>query len=264
LKVGGLNLIITLTTDFSIHDPYVAAMKGVILNHCPDVTIVDISHSIQPQNVDEAAFILNGVYRYFPKGAIHVVVVDPGVGSDRAVLAVDTSDYLFLAPDNGVLKYIFNDSPKARVFRVINRELFLKNVSNTFHGRDVFAPVSAHLASGHPIESVGESCSDYIQGEIKNSTVEENSISGEIIYIDGFGNGITNINQEQITGRKNIRIRIGDRAIQMLVSSYSEGAIGEILVIIGSFGTLEIAVREGNAQKMLNFQSGDLVQVGWD
>jgi len=239
-------------------------MKGVILGLCPDATMIDISHSIQSQNVDEAAFVLNGVYRYFPKGTIHMVVVDPGVGTDRAVLAVDTSDYLFLAPDNGVLKYILNDSPKARVFRVTNRELFLKQVSNTFHGRDVFAPVAAHLASGNPIESVGEPCSDYVRGEIINPIMKEKSISGEIIYIDGFGNGITNINQDMLTGRKNIRISIGDQTIQNLVMSYSEVDIGTALAIIGSFGTLEIAVRERDAQKILDFQSGDSVQVNWD
>jgi S-adenosylmethionine hydrolase len=239
-------------------------MKGVLLGLCPDAVLVDISHSIQPHDVDSAAFVLKGVYRYFPKGTIHVVVVDPGVGTDRAVLAVDTSEYLFLAPDNGVLKYILNDSPKARVFRVTNRELFLKQVSNTFHGRDVFAPVAAHLASAHPIESVGESCSDYVRGEIQNPIMKEKSISGEIIYIDGFGNGITNINQDMLTGRKNIRISIGDRTIQNLVTAYSEVDIGAALAIIGSFGTLEIAVRERNAQKILDFQSGDSVQVHWD
>ncbi|MFC1502095.1 S-adenosyl-l-methionine hydroxide adenosyltransferase family protein [bacterium] len=256
--------IITLLTDFGLSDPYVAAMKGVLLGLCPDASIVDISHSIQPHNLDEAAFILNGVYRYFPKGTIHVIVVDPGVGTDRAVLAVDTSEYFFLAPDNGVLKYVLRDSPKARVFRVTNRELFLKQVSNTFHGRDVFAPVAAHLASGHPIESVGESCSDYVRGKIINPIMKEKSISGEIIYIDGFGNGITNINQDMLTGRKNIRISIGDQTIQNLVTSYSEVDIGTALAIIGSFGMLEIAVRERNAQKILDFQSGDSVQVNWD
>jgi S-adenosylmethionine hydrolase len=256
--------IITLTTDFGINDPYAAAMKGVILGICSDAVLVDISHSIQPQNVDEAAFVLNGVYRFFPKGAIHVVVVDPGVGTNRAVLAVDTSAYLFLAPDNGVLKYIFQDFPDARVFRVTRRELFLDRISNTFHGRDVFAPVAAHLASGHPVESIGESISDPIRGEIKKPVLNDESVSGEIVYIDGFGNGITNIHQAALEGRRNIRIRVGEKTIQGLVTSYSGVAMGAAMAIIGSFGTLEIAVRERNAQNVLDFHAGDPVQVWWD
>jgi S-adenosylmethionine hydrolase len=259
--IGEWGMVITLTTDFGLSDPYVAAMKGVILELCPQANLVDISHAVSPQNIDEAAFILNGVYRFYPNGTIHVVVVDPGVGTDRAVLAVDITRAVFLVPDNGVLKYIFHDHPKCRVFQVTNESLFLPEVSQTFHGRDIIAPVAAHLANGHPIESVGEPCSDFIGGVIARSVITGNCIRGEIVYVDHFGNGVTNIGQNLLKDHPDFQIRIGNKIIDRLVTSYSDLPAGNLMAIIGSFGSLEIALREGSAQKELDFQIGDPVEI---
>ena len=257
-------MVITLTTDFGLRDPYIAAMKGVILTQCPHANLVDISHDVSPQNIDEAAFIVNGVYRFFPRETIHVVVVDPGVGTERAMLAVDTSQSVFLAPDNGVLKYIFNEHRESRVFRITNESLFLKEISQTFHGRDIFAPVAAHLANGHPIESVGKMVSDFIRGEIPKPVISEQHIRGEIVYIDHFGNGVTNLGGSDFKDHPHFQIRIGNKIIDRLVTSYSERAEGNLMAIIGSFGSLEIALFEGSAQMKLGFQIGDPVEITWN
>jgi S-adenosylmethionine hydrolase len=209
-------LVITLITDFGTAGPYVGSMKGVILSIHPDARIVDIAHDIRPQDVDEAAFVLNRAYAYFPAGTIHVVVVDPGVGSDRAVLAVRTERYIFLAPDNGVLKYVFDACPDARVFRVTNQDFSLSPVSRTFHGRDVFAPAAAHLSRGVDIERMGEPFTEYVRGEVQRPEVRPREIRGEIVFIDGFGNGITNIEEALFAGREVDSISVRSHVIRGL------------------------------------------------
>lgn len=254
-------MIVTLITDFGLSDPYVGSMKGVILGINPDVRIVDITHDVSPQNVNEAAFVLNRANSYFPEGTIHVVVVDPGVGGDRAVLAVETSRYTFLAPDNGVLKYIFDEYPESKVYRVTNHDYFLEPVSRTFHGRDIFAPVAAHLSKGVGLESMGELFSDFVRGEVHQPEVGPGNIVGEIITIDRFGNGITNIGEDLLSGRKVAQIHVRSWTIDGLSRTYSDGREGEPVALIGSGGTLEISVWLGSAGEKMGFSIDDPVTV---
>jgi S-adenosylmethionine hydrolase len=254
-------LVITLITDFGTAGPYVGSMKGVILSIHPDARIVDIAHDIRPQDVDEAAFVLKQAYPFFPAGTIHVVVVDPGVGSDRAVLAVRTERYIFLAPDNGVLKYVFDACPDARVFRVTNQDFSLSPVSRTFHGRDVFAPAAAHLSRGVDIERMGEPFTEYVRGEVQRPEVRPREIRGEIVFIDGFGNGITNIEEALFAGREVDSISVRSHVIRGLSGTYSDVGAGEPLALVGSGGTLEISVCEGNARERMAFQKGDAVTI---
>jgi len=254
-------MVITLLTDFGLTDPYVGSMKGVILSVHPDIHIVDITHGITPQNVDEAAFVLKNAYAYFPENTVHVVVVDPGVGTQRAVLAVQTDRYLFLAPDNGVLKYIFHEEPECRVFRVTNASYFSEHVSRTFHGRDVFAPVAAHVARGLAPEKLGEPFHDYIKGTVKKPIQETDEISGEILYIDQFGNAVSNIDESLLTGREIKEIRIKGHTFHALCKTYHDVSTGQPLTLIGSSGTVEISVNRGHADEQLNLQTGDRVTV---
>ena len=174
------NGIITLSTDFGIKDNFVGIMKGVIYGINPQARIVDITHHIPPQNVNTASFILNSSYRYFPNGTINIVVVDPGVGSERRILAVATDNYFFIAPDNQILKYIFNKNETLTVVEVLNKTYFNKHISRTFHGRDIFAPVAAHLSNSVPIEALGNVITDFDRGKIHKPVFLYNKIIGTI------------------------------------------------------------------------------------
>jgi S-adenosylmethionine hydrolase len=255
------SFLITLLTDFGYSDSYVGVMKGVILNICPKVRIVDITHGIAPQNIDEAAFKLKSSYPYFPKDTIHTIVVDPAVGTNRSVLGVQTDKYIFLAPDNGVLKYIFYEHPDCRVCRITNPDYFLPNVSRTFHGRDVFAPVAAHLAGGVPLSEMGEAVRKYVQGRVESCEVTEVQIKGKIIAFDRFGNGISNIEQEKIGQTEKIRIEIKSIKLNRFSQNYQAVSSGEPLAIIGSSGTVEIAVNQQSAKEKLNLRLGDPVRI---
>jgi S-adenosylmethionine hydrolase len=257
-------LVITLLTDFGTSSSYVGSMKGVILNISPDIRIVDMTHEIAPQDVEEAAFVLKQAYSHFPEGTIHVVVVDPGVGTDRAILAVRAGSHLFLAPDNGVLKYVFDANPECAVYRVANPEYFLDGVSRTFHGRDIFAPVAAHLSMGVPLEKIGKPFPDYDRGRVLKPRVEESRITGQIVYVDRFGNGITNIGADLIQGRRGLRVQVNLWNFDGVHATYAEVRRGEPLVLVGSDGTLEIAVHQGNAKEKMKFQLGDEVIVSFE
>ncbi len=254
--------VISLLTDFGGRDGYVGIMKGVILAINPLVALVDLSHEIDPGDIDSAAFVLARSYRYFPPGTIHVVVVDPGVGSGRRILAVESKNYYFIAPDNGVLKWIFANDPGAHVISVTRKEYFLANVSNTFHGRDIFAPVAAHLAQGVPLANFGDPIDDYDKGNIHKPLKSGNKVTGSVIYIDRFGNLITNIAADEIAGKNKIaRISIAGHAVARIADSYSQVQPGEILALIGSHGNLEIAQRDGSAAAKLNISVGTPVTV---
>jgi S-adenosyl-L-methionine hydrolase (adenosine-forming) len=194
-------LIITLTTDFGMSDAFVGAMKGVILGINPRAQIVDISHEIPPQDIDRAAFVVKSAAPCFPKTTIHVVVVDPGVGTERLILAVRTEEGMFLAPNNGVLKYVFDGHPGAEVFNVTRSEYFRGRVNRTFHGRDIFAPVAAHLSKGLQPEKLGKPFADFERGSVARPVHSRNGITGVIIAFDRFGNGVTNIPAEWTGGR---------------------------------------------------------------
>ena len=254
-------MIITLTTDFGLSDPYVGAMKGMILDGYPDARIVDVTHSIASHDLEEAAFCIKAVHAHFPKGTIHVVVVDPGVGSDRAILAVEAGGFIFLSPDNGVLKYIFDLYPEHRVRKVTNEALFRDTVSRTFHGRDIFAPVAAHLSKGVVLRVVGEEFKDYEKGVVRRPRIEGMTITGEIIHIDGFGSGITNIGFDLIAGKPVEVIRVNLWQFDRVMKTYSDVSRGKPLITVGSGDTLEVSVREGNAKEKMKFQIGDEVIV---
>jgi len=254
--------IITLLTDFGQQDGFVGTMKGVILSTNPKATIVDISHEIPAQDVEAGAFILNNSYRYFPRGTIHVVVIDPGVGADRKILAAQSEDYFFIAPDNQVLKYIFHLSETLTVVAVLNKQFFLNKISRTFHGRDIFAPVAAHLSTNVGIEQLGQTTQKYDRGIIDQPRISKSTISGKIIYSDKFGNLISNIPAEMIDHPISF-IQIGSTILNRLSNAYTEVDVNQPLAIIGSSGYLEIAVRNGNAKQQLLMDRGEIVTIAF-
>ncbi len=252
--------IITLTTDFGLQDGYVASMKGVIASIAPEVTMVDITHLVPPQDLREAAYILKSTVPYFPRGTVHLVVVDPGVGSSRRPIAVKTSDAFFVAPDNGVLGYVLEQAKEFKAVHLNNRRFCLDEVSSTFHGRDIFSPVAAHIANGIPLKDLGEPVSDIAMLKWpRPRSTESGCIEGEIVHVDRFGNLVSNIPLESIVGGRWI-VRIGGRHIR-IVKSYSAVGRGKTLALIGSHGFLEVAVREGSAAKMLKLEAGGRIAV---
>lgn len=256
--------IITLLTDFGNRDGFVGIMKGVILNIFPEARIIDISHEIEPQNLSEAAFVLKNSFKFFREGTVHVVVVDPGVGSGRRIICVSAAGHLFLAPDNGVLKLIFADYPTAKVWEVTNKNYFLSEISQTFHGRDIFAPVAAHLAKGLEIEKLGNTCDGYTEGPPIKFEEHSDKIVGEIIYHDHFGNLISNIPGAGLKKKQAVRVYIKNHEIQGLVSSYADGKNDAPIALIGSSGYLEIALNLGNARHFLDSKIGNEIIVNFE
>jgi S-adenosylmethionine hydrolase len=249
---------IVLLTDFGTHDHYVAAMKGVILTINPQAAIIDITHEIEPQNIKSAAFTLWACYQDFPAGTIFMVVVDPGVGSSRRGIAASQGGYSFVAPDNGVLSFVLNKN--AEVVELKNPAYFANRVSATFHGRDVFAPVSAHLSEGVGLEEFGPGVSDPILFEFSKPRInEDGSITAEIIYIDHFGNLITNLVQHDLPER--FRIEVEGRQIGKHCKFFAESEPAELISIVGSTGFLEIAVNQGSAQNLLKAKIGRPVRL---
>ena len=255
--------LITLTTDFGLADGYVASMKGVILSISPSSRIVDISHDIEPQNIQQGAIVLGTAVDYFPPGTIHVAVVDPGVGTDRALLAVEAGGHIFITPDNGLLGIIFEKYPLPEVYKIANKDYFLPRVSRTFHGRDILAPVAAHIAEGISLKKIGPQIDEYDRGGFPHPVAKVDSLSGQIVYRDRFGNLMTNISETdlQAFAPESLEIRAGYTTINKLSSAYSDVEKGELLCLIGSAGYLEIALREGSAADKLRFPLGTDVEV---
>jgi len=248
--------VITLTTDFGTEDAYVGTMKGVILGINPDVKIVDICHTIKPQNIFQAAFLLDTVYRYFPAGTIHMIVVDPGVGTERKAVILKTSETFFVAPDNGVLSYVLDTrdniypAGELKTVAISNPRFWLSPVSTTFHGRDIFAPVAAYLSLGTSLHEFGEPIPSLVSFPIPKPQHEANSsLTGQIVHIDRFGNLITNIIAADLP-EEEILIDISSHHIEGLSSTYADG--GELLALIGSSGRLEIATKNRNAAESRN------------
>lgn len=254
--------LITLTTDFGLKDSYVGTMKGVILGINPQATIVDLCHEIEPQNVRQAAFVLYTAYRYFPRGTIHVVVVDPGVGSERRAIALRTPMATFVAPDNGVLSYVVADEEVERVVSLTNPQYWLAEVSSTFHGRDIFAPLAAHLSLGVPLEELGEALAEIVTFSVPQPEIgEDGTLRGHIIHVDRFGNLITDVKQQAARLSQETIIEVRGHRIVGLRRTYAEAAKGEILALIGSSGHLEIAMRGGSAMRTLGMKVGDEVKI---
>ncbi len=268
--------IITLTTDFGTSDVYVGVMKGVILSINPDAEIIDITHSVSPQDIYEAAFTIRAAYRYFPKDTIHVVVVDPGVGSERQPIVCQTDIAYFVCANNGVLSRVLQDietddtnTPKSVVIE--NPSYILPQVSNTFHGRDIFSPVAAHLSLGVALSEFGTPIQDLVRFTVPTLQTIDNTLTGQIIKIDSFGNLITNISEDMLTAflllsgtdadSVDFEIRVGDTTLTKLNSFYAESDHGKPLAIIGSFGLLEIAINLGNAETVLGMKRDDRIVV---
>jgi S-adenosyl-L-methionine hydrolase (adenosine-forming) len=250
-------MIITLTTDFGLRDPFVGIMKGVILGVTPEAQIVDITHDIDSYDILEAAFILQTSHAYFPAGTVHVVVVDPGVGSSRLPLAATAKGQVFVAPDNGVLSLVMTADSAAYV--ITNENLFLSPVSRTFHGRDIFAPVAAHLAQGTPLESVGPRTVDFIRRPFSRPRPQGDRLLGAIVRIDKFGNIVTNLRREDL-GR-DFCIRVAGLSIKRLCGSFSEADPGEFFAFEGSTGYIELALNQGSAAGRLNVGRGAEIEV---
>ncbi len=269
---------ITLTTDFGTNDVYVGVMKGVILGINPNAKIIDITHVIPPQDIHEAAFAISSAYRYFPAGTIHVIVVDPGVGSNREAIVCQTAHAFFVCPNNGVLSYVLQEIEGDMDAVILDTPAYhLPHVSNTFHGRDIFAPVAAHVSLGVMLEELGTRTQEIVRFPIPTVQRSENRLIGQIIKIDKFGNVITNISEEMLAaflfpslpdalaqqaGQGNqFEIRVGNTCLKKLNSSYAESDAGVPLAIIGSFGLLEIAINLGSAETGLGLKRGDAVVI---
>jgi S-adenosylmethionine hydrolase len=248
--------IITLLTDFGTTDPYVAAMKGVALSVNPDLQLVDISHEINPHDVAEAGYIVTMSYGYFPPGTVHAAVVDPGVGSERRILAAEVAGQVLMAPDNGLLTMALAQSPPSRVVNVTNADYFHHPVSMTFHGRDVFAPVAAHLTLGVDLGEMGAEVQDYERLEAATASVSKLAIDGQVIHVDRFGNLVTNITRSDIAafhGEEHtaLRVHIAAEEIAGVSRTYAEVGLGELLAVVGSTGLLEISANRGSAADVL-------------
>lgn len=271
-----MGAVITLTTDFGLTDAYVAAMKGVILSINPEARLIDICHNIKPQNIRQGAFVLGTADPFFPPGTVHLVVVDPGVGTERRAIILTTPSAQFVAPDNGVLSHVITryltspketsprgqiKLPKALKAVAITRAQFWRSpVSPTFHGRDIFAPVAARLSLGTPATDFGERVSSVAMLPLSYPQLtSENMLAGHILHIDSFGNLITNIRRADLPNNKPITVEVGQQAISGLGQTYAEGE--GLIALIGSSDYLEIAVRDGHASSRLHASIGDEVRV---
>ena len=261
---------ITLLTDFGVRDEYVGLMKGVILSIFPSAVVVDITHQIEPQDLVQAAYTIMSSYRYFPKGTVHLVVIDPGVGGDRDIIAMKSKGHVFIAPDNGVLTLICDEGKIESIIRIDNTAFFLKSVSQTFHGRDIIAPVGAHIAKGVPLNTIGSEIGlmNILRLKDLSATISQaGELVGSIVSIDRFGNLITNIDFKQLNdyarcGRDEIpQFWIGEKVVHGLSTAYINVDQQCPLAIIGSRGYLEIAVNRGSAQRYFNVDKGDMVKV---
>ncbi len=259
--------VISLLTDFGHRDAFVGTMKGVILGICPAARIVDLSHGITPQRIAEGAFVLRTAYPYFPDGTVHVAVVDPGVGGDRRALIVETPRHRFVGPDNGIFAHVYARETDLRVISLTETRYMLPGISNTFHGRDVFAPVAGHLALGRPLSDFGPEIDDYHTGPPSEPAVHGGGIEGHVLHIDRYGNIITDIDEAlflEITRGKRFRIRLSGLTLDRVSASYDEAAGGSALAILDSAGLLEIAVNGGHAAESLDVSTGDRVDVELD
>lgn len=262
--------IVTLLTDFGTDDAYAGMMKGVILSVNPTATIVDITHHIEPHDLTRAAYTISASYKYFPRGAVNLVVVDPGVGSERAVLALEKKGYFFIAPDNGVLTILLDDGDVDAIVRVENPRFFLEPVSRTFHGRDIFAPVGAHISMGVDVRTLGTRMdpADAVRLDIRKPRVSgKGELVGSIVSIDRFGNLMTDIDAGRLEtfggadAENRLQVLFGGDRLNGLSRNYAQVEPMHPLAIIGSLGYLEIAVNCGSARRLYRAEKGDAVRI---
>jgi S-adenosylmethionine hydrolase len=256
--------VIALLTDFGTRDHYAGTMKGVALGICPDATLVDITHDVPPHDVLAGALELAAACRYFPVGTVFLVVVDPGVGSARRGIAAEAGDYRFVAPDNGVLTVAFDDTPPKKIVELTERRYARPTVSRTFEGRDRFAPAAAWLAKGIELAALGRPAASIHRLDIPQPQSAGEALSGEVLRVDRFGNLITNIDRrtfEKFASGGALTIRVGDRQVSRVVSTYADAAAGELSALFGSSDHLEIAVSGASAAAALAVGRGARVHV---
>lgn len=253
-------MVIALLTDFGTKDYFVGAMKGVILSINPQAQIIDITHEIEPQNIQSAGFILASCYQNFPSKTIFVSVVDPGVGSTRRAILVETQDYYFIAPDNGLLSLVLANEKEYQAFELTNPQFFNQPVSNTFHGRDIFAPLAAWISKGIQTNKFGNAVSEIVLNRaIFPQKISENEIEGQIIHIDNFGNLITNLKKSDLT--ENFALVANGQIISNHHSFYAKAEKGEIFSIFGSADYLEIVAYCSSAKDLLKIEIGEKIKV---
>jgi len=253
--------LITLTTDYGTSDHLVGTMKGVILNINPEAEIVDITHGVLPYDLLDGAITVNEAYRYYPSKTIHVVVVDPGVGTDRRPLLVSAGTHYFVAPDNGVLSLVYEREKESLTVRHITAEhYFLQPLSKTFHGRDVFAPAAGWLSKAWQTSSFGEEITDFMRFSVPKPKATGNTVTGIVLRVDTFGNLLTNFTLEDVPALAapgaNFKLRVGNKEISKLAQTFAEGAAGEPIAVVGSSGNLEISVNKGHAARTLGVNRG--------
>jgi S-adenosyl-L-methionine hydrolase (adenosine-forming) len=258
---------ITLLTDFGVRDGYVGVMKGVIYGIAPNVQIADISHTISPQNVMEGALAIGRVAPYFPPGTVHIAVVDPGVGTARRPIAARIGSQYFVGPDNGLFTVLIERAERSgdhvSIVHLNRPQFWLPNVSNVFHGRDIFSPVGAHLANEIPVEDVGTPIENVVRLEIPRVEQSQVGFRGQVTSIDHFGNLATNIMREHLTGinPKSIKVAVGGTEIKGLVSTFGDRSPGELIALLGTANDLTISVVNGSAAERLNCAVGEPVEV---
>jgi S-adenosyl-L-methionine hydrolase (adenosine-forming) len=257
--------IVTLTSDFGLKDPYVAEMKAAILSICPSVVTVDVTHLVEKFNVRAGAFMLASAAPYFPAGTIHVAVVDPGVGTQRRPIIIETESSFFVGPDNGLPILAAEAQGIKRMWHIESRRFMLPHISSTFHGRDIFAPAAAHLANGEAPEEFGPQIADVVKPEFTKVTREKDVLTGEVLYVDDFGNIITNIHAKEIAVFREGRVQVelpNQAPQQMKVSrTYAAAKPQEPLAVIGSHSYLEIALNQGNAAAKFLAKAGDKITL---
>lgn len=251
--------IITLLTDFGTSDGYVGAMKGVILSINPKATIIDISHDIPRQDILSAAIAIENYARYYPVGTIHLAIVDPGVGSNRLPIVTRGRKGIYVTPDNGLISFINRFDEILEVYSIQNKQVIRTELSNTFHGRDIFAPAAAHLSLNFPIESLGSLILNPVILSWPALCISSNMLIGEVVHIDIYGNCITNIPTTSLSNFSSLQI--ADTSISHLSSSYAHVSPAEPLAIIGSRNLLEISINQGNASESLKISRGDKVKI---
>jgi len=258
-----MSSIITLTTDFGQRDHYVSVMKAVMLRIHPDVRFIDTSHEIPPQDVMAGAWVVRNSAMLFPPGTVHLVVVDPGVGTSRKPVGIKIRDQYFIGPDNGIFSLIAEDF-EHEAFHLTNDAYWLKNRSATFHGRDVFAPAAAHLAKGVPIEELGEPLKQLVTYRWALPIADKDGVQGWVVHIDRYGNLVTNIPAKMLKDAgedRAVRIYVGNTILKEIVTTFGDVPDGEPAAYIGSSDNLEVAINKGNAQQMLGVEKGAQVSI---
>ncbi|MEO9886864.1 MAG: SAM-dependent chlorinase/fluorinase [Balneola sp.] len=258
-----MSQIITLTTDFGLQDQYVSSMKAIILGLAPDVRLIDISHDIPAQDIMAGAWVIRNSAVLFPKNTVHLVVVDPGVGTDRNPIVLKVNDQYFVGPDNGIFSLFYSEFEHEAI--KLNKEKYWrKERSRTFHGRDIFAPVAAHLINGVPLKELGDPIKDLVTYHWAVPIGDKDGLQGWVVHIDRFGNLITNISEdliEDMIGRRKVRIYVGNTMIDHLVNTFGDVEDGDPAAFIGSSGMLEIGINKGNAAKLLSVDKGAQVSL---